>query len=102
MTAGELGENITTRGIDPLELPTGTLLRMGSATIEITGLRNPCRQIDGFRSGLMSAVLDRDASGALIRKAGVMAIVISGGTIAGGDAIEIEPPAQPHTALQPV
>ncbi len=102
VTAGDLGENITTRGINLLALPTGTLLRMGSATIEITGLRNPCLQIDGFRAGLMSAVLERDASGQLIRKAGVLAIVISGGTIAAGEAVEIELPPPPHASLQPV
>lgn len=101
--AGDLGENITTRGVDLLGLPTGTLLRLGDeAVVEVTGLRNPCVQIDQFQRGLLKAVLDRDADGELIRKTGVMAVVITGGTVIPGDAIGVELPAQPHTRLQPV
>jgi MOSC domain-containing protein YiiM len=103
VAAGQMGENITTRGIDLLGLPTGARLRLGDeAVIEITGLRNPCKQLEGIQHGLMAAVLDRDANGALIRKAGVMAIVLAGGIVCPGDAIAIELPAPPYTPLQPV
>lgn len=103
VAAGQMGENITTRGIDLLGLPTGARLRLGDeAVIEITGLRNPCKQLEGIQHGLMAAVLDRDANGALIRKAGVMAIVLAGGIACPGDAIAIELPAPPYTPLQPV
>jgi MOSC domain-containing protein YiiM len=103
VAAGRMGENITTQGIDLLGLPTGTRLRLGDeALIEITGLRNPCKQLETIQRGLMAAVLDRDANGALIRKAGVMAIVLTGGTVRPGDAISIELPLEPHTSLQPV
>ena len=99
----DLGENVTTDGIDLLALPTGTRLHLGeSAVVEITGLRNPCIQIDTFRKGLMAATLDRDAEGHLVRKAGVMGIVISDGDIRPGDAIRVELPAEPHRQLQPV
>jgi len=98
-----MGENITTQGIDLLGLPTGTRLRLGDeAVIEITGLRNPCTQLESIQPGLMAAVLDRDANGALIRKAGVMAIVLVRGTVRPGDTIRVELPPQPHTPLQPV
>lgn len=101
--SGDMGENITTSGIDLLGLPTGALLRIGDeVTVEITGLRNPCAQLDTFQSGLMKAVLDRDEHGHLVRKAGVMAIVHVGGTIKTGDAIEVELPDEPHRPLQPV
>lgn len=100
---GELGENITTRGIDLLALPTGTRLRLGAdAEIEVTGLRNPCSQIDRFQRGLMAAVLDRDAEGTLVRKAGIMAVVTVGGAVRAGDAIRVALPALPHQLLRPV
>lgn len=103
VAAGEMGENITTRGIDLLGLPTGARLRIGAtALIEITGLRNPCTQLDGFQKGLMSAVLDRDTQGNLVRKAGVMGIVVIGGEIQPGDQIQIELPPEPHHRLEPV
>ncbi|MDO8398656.1 MAG: MOSC domain-containing protein [Bradyrhizobium sp.] len=99
----DLGENITTDGIDLLALPSGTRLHLGtSAVVEITGLRNPCIQIDDFQNGLMAATLDRDAQGNLVRKAGVMSIVISEGDVRPGDAIRVELPAEPHRPLQPV
>jgi MOSC domain-containing protein YiiM len=98
-----LGENITTRGVDLLALPTGTRLELGDvAAVELTGLRNPCVQLDHFQNGLMSAVLDRDEDGGLIRKCGVMAIVVTGGEVTPGDPIRVELPAEPHTRLQPV
>ena len=98
-----MGENITTRGLDLLGLPAGTRLHLGAeAIVEVTGLRNPCAQLDGFQSGLMSAVLDRDAEGNLIRKAGIMAIVIAGGEVRPSDPIRVVMPAMPHGALEPV
>jgi MOSC domain-containing protein YiiM len=100
---GAMGENITTRGIDLLGLATGTRLRLGtSAVVEVTGLRNPCRQLEGVAEGLMEAVLDRDANGELVRKAGVMAVVLEGGTVAPGDPIVVEVPAGTAEALVPV
>ena len=100
---GQLGENITTRGIDLLNLPTGTLLKLGpEAVIQITGLRNPCVQIDRFQPGLLKAVLGRDEAGRLIRKAGIMSVVVHGGPIRPADPIAIELPAEPHVALEPV
>lgn len=100
---GEMGENVTTQGVDLLGLPTGTVLRLGGTTVlEVTGLRNPCRQLDRFRPGLMRAVLDRDEDGNLIRRAGVMAIVLGGGDVQPGDPIAIELPRAPHTPLAPV
>jgi MOSC domain-containing protein YiiM len=101
--SGQMGENITTRGVDLLGLPTGSRLHLGSdAVVEITGLRNPCLQLEGIHSGLMKAVLDRDAEGNLVRKAGIMGIVLTGGEIRPGDAIEVELPPLPHSPLAPV
>jgi MOSC domain-containing protein YiiM len=98
--AGQMGENVTTRGIDLLSLPTGARLLIGeSALVEITGLRNPCVQIDRFQKGLMKAVLDRDPEGNLVRKAGVMGIVIEGGEVRPGDGIQVELPPKPHRPL---
>jgi MOSC domain-containing protein YiiM len=99
---GDMGENVTTRGVDLLKLGTGTRLRIGEALIEITGLRNPCVQLDRFQDGLMSAVLDRDAAGNLIRKAGVMAVVIEGGRVLRGDAVTIDTVPESHRPLAPV
>ena len=98
-----MGENVTTRGIDLLALPAGTRLQLGDdAVVEITGLRNPCVQLDRFQPGLMAAVLDRDAHGGLVRKAGVMGVVLAGGEVRPGDAIGVELPPEPHRALEPV
>lgn len=100
---GELGENITTRGIDLLGLATGTQLALGAtAVVAITGLRNPCVQIDRFQPGLMAAVLDRDTAGALVRKAGVMGVVLASGVVRAGDAIRAQAPAGAFRALAPV
>src|SRR5215213_9920614 len=93
---GKMGENITTRGIDLLGLPTGTRLRIGeTAVVEVTGLRNPCGQLDKLQTGLMAANLDRDADGNLIRKAGIMGIVLADGEVRPGDTIEVELPPEP-------
>ena len=103
VTAGEMGENVTTRGIALLALPHGTRLHLGEeAVVELTGLRNPCAQLDGIQKGLMAATLARDEEGNLIRKAGVMAIVIQGGDVRPGDTIHAELPAPPHRALEAV
>jgi MOSC domain-containing protein YiiM len=100
---GDMGENVTTRGVDLLGLPTGARLRLGdAAVVEITGLRNPCVQLDRFQRGLMRAVLDRDADGKLIRKAGVMAVVLASGDVRVGDAISLELPPRPHQPLDTV
>lgn len=100
---GDLGENITTDGLDLLALPTHTELHIGAESIvRVTGLRNPCLQLDAFQDGLMSAVLDRAADGSLVRKAGVMGVVVRGGYVATGDPIAIRLPAEPHRPLEPV
>jgi MOSC domain-containing protein YiiM len=103
VTPGDLGENITTRGIDLLGLPAGTLLRVGEdAVLEVTGLRNPCAQIDGFQGGLLKRVVGRDATGNVVRKAGIMTVVREGGVVRPGDAVEAELPAGPHRPLDVV
>ena len=103
VSAGQMGENVTARGIDLLALPTGTQLHLGeTAVVKVTGLRNPCDQLDGIQPGLMVAVLGRDERGKLIRKAGVMGIVVCDGEIRPGDVIRVELPPEPHRALEPV
>jgi MOSC domain-containing protein YiiM len=98
-----IGENITTHGVDLLGLPAGTRLGLGAdAALEVTGLRNPCVQLDRHQRGLQRAVLDRDAEGALIRRAGVMAVVLDDGVVRPGDPIAIQLPAGPHRRLEPV
>jgi MOSC domain-containing protein YiiM len=100
---GEMGENVTTRGVDLLGLPTGTRLHIGaSAVVEVSGLRNPCAQLDALQKGLMAATLDRDANGKLVRKAGVMGVVLAEGVVRVGDPIEIRLPPEPHQPLEPV
>ena len=100
---GQMGENVTTRGVGLLALPTGTRLRLGSeAVVEVTGLWNPCVQLDGIQPGLMQANLDRDADGNLVRKTGVMSVVVEGGEVRPGDGVEVELPPGPHQALEPV
>jgi len=97
---GDMGENITTRGIDLLGLPRDARLHLGaSAVVEVKGLRNPCAQLDGFQKGLMAATLDKDAEGHLIRKAGIMGVVITGGLVRPGDAIRVEMSAAPFEKL---
>ncbi len=99
---GRMGENVTTRGVDLLRLPTGALLHLGgTAVVEVTGLRNPCTQLDGIQPGLMAATLERDEHGELIRKAGVMGVVTAGGEVRPGDPIRVELPPE-HRPLQPV
>jgi MOSC domain-containing protein YiiM len=100
---GQMGENVTTRGIDLLALPENARLHLGAdAIVEVKGLRNPCAQLDGVQKGLMAATLDKDGDGNLIRKAGVMGIVIAGGEVRAGDAVRVELPAQPHGPLPTV
>jgi MOSC domain-containing protein YiiM len=116
---GDLGENILTSGLDLLALPTGTLLELGGPVLRVTGLRNPCAQINRLQPGLLKVVLSR-ADGtpsdepapstaspefhqvSVIRKAGVMAVVVRGGDVLPGQPITVVPPSPPHEALVPV
>lgn len=103
VSAGQMGENITSHGINLLALPTDAQLYLGdTAVVQLTGLRNPCAQLDQFQAGLMAAVLGRDEHGKLIRKAGVMGIVIIGGVVKPGDTIRVELPPKPHQPLERV
>jgi len=103
LSAGQMGENITTRGVDLLGLPSGTRLHLGdTAVVEVTGLRNPCAQLNRIQPGLMAATLDRDEDGNLVRKAGIMGVVIEGGEVCPGDPIRVELPPRPHQPLAPV
>jgi MOSC domain-containing protein YiiM len=103
VSAGQMGENITTRDVDLLGLPASARLHLGgAAVVEVTGLRNPCAQLDRIQPGLMAATLGRDEQGNLIRKAGVMGIVLAGGEVQPGDPIRVELPPQPHRSLEPV
>lgn len=100
---GSMGENILTAGLDVLALPKNTILKIGAeAVVQVTGLRNPCAQLDNYQAGLTQAVLDRDEDGRVIRKAGIMAIVLQGGVVKQGDSISVELPPEPHHALERV
>jgi MOSC domain-containing protein YiiM len=100
---GEMGENVTLRGLDLLALPRGAVLHLGrEAVLEITGLRNPCAQIDSFRPGLLAEMLPRGPDGQVIRRAGVMAIVLTGGVVRVGDTVDVVLPPAPHQPLIPV
>jgi MOSC domain-containing protein YiiM len=100
VSAGKMGENLTTRGLDLLGLPSGTRLHVGdTAVVEVTGLRNPCVQLDRFQPGLMAACLGRAPDGSLVRKAGIMSIVLTGGDVRPGDPIRVELPPEPHHPL---
>jgi MOSC domain-containing protein YiiM len=96
---GDLGENITTRGIDLLSLPVDTRLVIGSSLITVTGLRSPCTLINGFRKGLMKQLVGKDEAGTVIRRSGIMGVVTAGGDVKPGDLIRVELPSQPHVAL---
>lgn len=103
VTPGQMGENITTSGIDLLALPQGAILKIGAgAEIQVTGLRNPCHQLETIQKGLMKAVLDTDSNGSLIRKAGIMGIVLKGGAVVPGDQVLLLLPELPHLALEKV
>ncbi len=103
IAAGQMGENVTTEGVDLLGLPTGARLRLGDqAVVEVTGLRNPCAQLDKIQPGLMKATLDKDEQGNLIRKAGIMGVVVAGGLVRQGDPITVELPPEPRRPLEPV
>ena len=99
---GAMGENILTRGLDLLSMPTGARFRIGEALVEISGIRDPCKKIDGLGKGLTKALFDRDAGGRLIRKAGIMGIVIEGGPVRPGDPITVTLPEEPHKPLDVV
>ena len=101
VAAGELGENVTTTGIDLLGLPAGTRLLLGDeAVVEVTGLRNPCTQIDAFRKGLLKQVVGRDAEGQVLLRAGIMSVVVAGGAVRPGDTVVVELPDGPRPPLE--
>jgi MOSC domain-containing protein YiiM len=103
ITPGLMGENVTTRGLDLLALPRGARIRLGeTAVVEVTGLRNPCVQLDGLQPGLMAACLGRGPRGEPVRKAGVMTVVLEGGDVRPGDPVVVELPTGPHERLRPV
>jgi len=102
LSPGEMGENVTTRGIDLLTLPTKTKLHCGGAVIEVTGLREPCAQLNKLRPGLMKALIRRSKEGIVVRKAGIMGVVLAGGVVRPGDHIEVELPPQPWETMGPV
>lgn len=103
LSPGDLGENVLTRGVDLLALPVGTRLTIGAtAVVTLTGLRNPCAQIEHFRKGLLAAVLDRAEDGTLLRKAGVMGLVVVGGVVRPADRIAVERPPRPWARLERV
>jgi MOSC domain-containing protein YiiM len=97
-----MGENVLTRGLDLLAMPTGTLFRIGEALVEISGIRDPCKKIDQLGNGLTKALFARDADGGLVRKAGIMGIVLEGGRVRPGDTIEVTLPPEPHRPLEVV
>ncbi|MDM4764349.1 MOSC domain-containing protein [Galbitalea sp. SE-J8] len=99
---GELGENITTRGIALLDLPRDTELAVGTARVRVTGLRNPCLQIDAFSDGLLREIVGRDASGNVVRKGGVMAVVIASGVVRAGDPVRVVSTPAQSLPLEPV
>jgi MOSC domain-containing protein YiiM len=100
---GEMGENVTTAGIDLLALPAGTRLRLGdAAVVELTGLRTPCFKLDRWQPGLKMATIERGPRNRILLKAGVMAVVVAGGAVRAGDAIAVELPPEPHVRLKPV
>jgi len=100
---GELGENVTTSGVDLLALPLGTRIHLGAdAVVELTGLRSPCSKINKYQGGLMKALVEKDDDGCIVRKSGVMGIVIAGGVVAPGDALRVELPQGEHVALEVV
>ncbi|MDE0771993.1 MAG: MOSC domain-containing protein [Salibacteraceae bacterium] len=103
LQAGEIGENITTKGVELLALPRNSILTIGAnVKIKITGLRNPCSQLNAIKKGLLKAVLDKDKKGNTIRKSGVMGIVLEGGEISIGNKIIVELPSKPYLRLEPV
>ncbi len=100
---GDLGENITTRGVDLLGLPRGAVLRIGETVrLQVTGLRNPCAQIESFQRGLLAAVLEKRSDGTLIRKSGIMTIALASGAVRAGDGIAVDLPAPPFLPLERV
>lgn len=100
---GAMGENVTTRGIDLLALPAGAVLELGDeARVEVTGLRNPCLQIDGYELGLLKRMVGRDEEGRVVRRAGVMSVVLAGGLVRPGDVVRVRLPAGDRRDLQPV
>ena len=102
LAPGVLGENITTRGIDLIDLPRGTILAIGPVRLEVTGLRNPCSQIEDFRAGLLKQMVGRRADGSPLLRTGIMSVVAHGGRVGAGDAIAVHRPPPPHIRLERV
>jgi MOSC domain len=99
VAAGDLGENITTTGLDLERMPLGTLIEFGlMAMIELTGLRTPCVLIDRFQAGLKRQVLSSDETGPPF-KCGVLGVVRSGGPVAAGDAARARLPSSRFRTL---
>lgn len=102
MQPGDLGENIVTRGVDLLGLSRDTLLHIGEQVVlRVTGLRNPCTQIDAFAPGLLKEVALKTPQG-IVRKAGIMTVAEHGGIVRSGHSIKVVPPAGPHIPLKRV
>ncbi len=97
-----MGENVLTRGIDLISLPTGTLLRIGDALVEVSGIRDPCKKIEAAGRGLTKRLFDKDERGRILRKAGIMGVVRAGGVVRPGDAIAVTLPPPPHCRLKVV
>jgi MOSC domain-containing protein YiiM len=103
LSAGEMGENVTTSGVDLLGLPVGAKLYLGeTAVVEVTGLRDPCSQINGLRPGLMKALIGKDSAGKIVRRAGIMGVVLEGGEVRTGSRIRVELPEKPWVKMGPV
>lgn len=103
ISPGQMGENITTSGVDLLSMPVGTRLFIGDeAVIELTGLRNPCKQLNSLQDGLMKKLVYKSRDGDIVRLSGVMSIITKGGVVRPGDSIRIEIPPLPHRALERV
>lgn len=119
---GGLGENVLTEGLDLLALATDSRLLIGDAVLRVTGLRNPCHQINEYSAGLLNIVVARidgvgssadvtlSASGGadaldgvrIVRRAGVMAVVERDGEIRPSMFIDVLAPPEPHRPLAPV
>ena len=102
LAPGAMGENVLTRGIDLINLPTGTLFQLGEALVEVSGIRDPCRKIEVAGAGLTKRLVGRDADGRVVRRAGIMGIVRQGGRVRPGDAVGITLPAKPYRRLRVV
>jgi MOSC domain-containing protein YiiM len=79
---GTIKENVTVEGVDVMQLPPGTQLRLGrSAVLEITAICEPCFRMDEIRDGLKQE---------LVGRRGMVSVVVESGTINVGDTINVE------------